>query len=107
MMGLDVYIVPLNPEAPCRPLSCTFEEAQHAQVFHGSVIDLNRYPQLRKMENYEDETQYAGGDLQELIAELDQVIPQFDPTVARLLTEFRHTCEKANAEGQTIYCLGD
>jgi hypothetical protein len=106
-MGLDVYIVPLDAEAPCQPLACSFDEANHTQVFHGSVIDLNRYPQLRKMENFEDEAQYVGEDLQRLIAELDQVIPQFDPPVAQLLTEFRETCERASAEGQAVYCLGD
>jgi hypothetical protein len=106
-MSLDIYIVPLDVEAPCQPLACSFDEEVHAQVFRGSAIDLSRYPQLRKMANYSEDAQYVGGDLPALISELTEAIPKFDPAIARVLTEFRGACEKAKAEGQAVYCLCD
>jgi hypothetical protein len=108
-MALDVHVLDSDAARPAGWPACQFEEPIHAAIFFGGVPVVQRYPFLRRMQDYYADARYSGPDLRGLVAELQDVRPKFanDPQVQRVLQRFLEVCRGAASRGKVVLCLCD
>jgi hypothetical protein len=106
-MALDVHVLGSDAARPVDWPACQFEEPIHSAIFFGSVPVVQRYPLLRRMQDYYADARYSGAELRGLAAELEEVLPRFgaDPPVHRVLRRFLEVCREAAARGKVVVCL--
>jgi hypothetical protein len=108
-MALDVHVLDSDAARPVDWPACQFEEPIHSAIFFGGVPVAQRYPLLRRMQDYYADTRYCGADLRALVAELREVLPEFagNPPVHRVLQRFVEVCRGAASQGKVVLCLCD
>jgi len=108
-MALDVHVLDSDTARPVDWPACQFEEPIHNAIFFGRVPVIQRYPLLRRMQDYYADTRYSEADLRDLVTELQDVLPKFagDPPVHRVLQRFTEVCRRAASQGKVVFCLCD
>lgn len=111
-MALDVHVV----DAPSRQgltgewPACQFEKAIHAYIFHGAGVDIyNRFAFLRRMIDYYADASYANGELDFVVAQIDQLLPHLtaNKSAVDTLKLFRTLCVDARAAGKSVFLYCD
>jgi len=108
-MALDVHVLDSDEARLADWPACQFEEPIHSAIFFGDVPVVQRYPLLRRMQDYYADARYGGADLRGLVMELQQVLPEFagNPPVNRVLERFLEVCRSAASKGKVVRCLCD
>jgi hypothetical protein len=108
-MALDVHVLDSDAARPVDWPACQFEEAIHSVIFFGGVPVVQRYPLLRRMQDYYADARYSEADLRGLVAELQEVVPLFasNPAVHRVLERFLEVCRGAASQRKAVLCFCD
>jgi hypothetical protein len=108
-MALDVHILASIGERPRDSPRFWFDLETHDAIFFGQAFAVDKYPQLYRMVDYYCDTTYHEGQLQDLIRELDEVIPEFreQRKVQQSLKEFSTICKDAYKLKKVVFLLGD
>ena len=108
-MALDVHVLDSDAARPVTWPVCQFEEPIHSAIFFGNVPIAQRYPLLRRMQDYYADARYRGADLRDLVRELQDVLPEFtgDPPVHQVLWRFFEVCRDAASRERIVLCLCD
>ena len=108
-MALDAHVLGSDEARPAGWPACQFEEPVHTAVFFGGVLNVQRYPFLRRMQDFYADARYSGDDLRGLALELQEVVPKFaaDPPVHRVLRRFLEVCRGAALEDKVVLCFCD
>lgn len=108
-MALDIHVLDSDTARPENWPVRQFEEAVHSAIFSGEARVAQRYPLLRRMQDYYADARFSGSDLRRLVAELEKVVPEFagNPPVQKVLRQFLEVCESAASQGKVVLCLCD
>jgi hypothetical protein len=108
-MALDIHVLDSDTTRPTGWPACQFEEPIHSAIFFGGVPVAQRYPFLRRLQDFYADARFRGADLRGLVAELQEVLPKFasNSRTHRVLQRFMEICREAASEDKVVLCLCD
>jgi len=108
-MALDFHIANNEKEAPYENVSVSFEMQPHELIFYRYGLPEGKFPLFKRMEDYYKDVKYNSGELQELIAEVNEIKALFSKNsqLTEQLNGILAACESANKNSLSIWVYCD